>query len=100
MLDCFVHPEAAEKYEVMLCKHFCFHTTVSGRLKDGPDELRNTYVQGLSMSEHPTHPTGISLWFEMSAPDAATYRYRVKHRRVRWLDLPENIRGHVIARTA
>jgi hypothetical protein len=60
----------------------------------------NTYIQYLDMSDNPTHPQGFSQWGEMTAPQAAAYRYRDGHQRIRWLDLPEHIRKHVIARAA
>jgi hypothetical protein len=50
------------------------------------------------MSGSPTHPQGISLWGEFTAYQASDYRYRFKRHRIRWLDLPEHIRAHVIAR--
>lgn len=58
----------------------------------------NVYVDYLAMSEKPTHPQGFSQWGEMTAGGAASFRYGYKHRRRRWLDLPENIREHVVAR--
>ena len=52
---------------------------------------RNVYFLG--MSGAPTHPQGFSQWGEMPAADRSACG---KH--VRWLDLPEHIRKHVIAR--
>lgn len=46
----------------------------------------------LGMSTEPTSPQGISMWGDCSAA------WRPSHHRVRWLDLPEHIRKHVIAR--
>jgi hypothetical protein len=56
------------------------------------------YVQVLDMSDAPTHPQGVSMWSEYPARHIAPFRYREGHRRIRWNDLPENIRQHVIAR--
>jgi len=50
-------------------------------------------VHYLSMSDAPTHPQGFSMWGEMPA---ANRDYCGKH--IRWLDLPEHIRKHVVAR--
>jgi hypothetical protein len=61
-------------------------------------EFGRTWIQYLGMSGAPTHPQGVSMWGEMKAYEAASYRYRCKHHRIRWLDLPEHIREHVIAR--
>lgn len=49
-------------------------------------------VQMLGMSAYPSHPQGISLWGEVDA------NWGPSHQKVRWLDLPESIRNHVIAR--
>lgn len=57
-----------------------------------------TWVPYLGLSEEPSHYHGISGWGEMDAWQAADYRYRVKHQRIKWMDLPEHIRKHVIAR--
>lgn len=38
------------------------------------------------------------MWGEIEAYKMAQYRARVHKQRVRWLDLPEHIREHVIAR--
>jgi len=46
----------------------------------------------LGMSDCPTCPNGVSMWGEVSAG------WRPSHQSVRWLDLPEHIRKHVIAR--
>lgn len=50
-------------------------------------------VHYLVMSDAPTHPQGFSQWGESDA----SYRPHSREK-VRWLDLPENIRKHVIAR--
>jgi hypothetical protein len=66
-------------------------------LNDGPDAgpgtgPGNTYIQYLAMSTDPTSPQGVSIWGEMWAYE------RSSRQRIRWLDLPEHIRQHVIAR--
>jgi hypothetical protein len=58
----------------------------------------DTWISYLGMSGAPTHPQGVSMWGEMPAYEMARYRDRVHKQRVRWLDLPQNIRSHVIAR--
>ena len=47
----------------------------------------------LGMSGAPTHPQGFSQWGEMPA-----YNRAACGRHIAWLDLPENIRSHVVAR--
>ena len=49
-------------------------------------------VQYLGMSDNPTHPQGFSQWGECPAS------YSPSRQKIRWLDLPEHIRKHVIAR--
>jgi hypothetical protein len=59
------------------------------------DEEMGRNVQYLAMSGEPSHPQGVSMWGEMPAYNRAACG---KH--VRWLDLPENIRNHVVARAS
>lgn len=49
-------------------------------------------VPCLGMSGAPTHPQGISMWGEADA------YWGPSHEKIRWLDLPEDIRRHVIDR--
>ena len=85
VLDCFDSKNDGERYTVMFTS-------------EGGPEFKDSWVPFLGMSGAPTHPQGMSMWGELEAYEAAQYRYRVKHQRVRWLDLPEHIRAHVIAR--
>lgn len=57
-----------------------------------PVLLAHRKVFVLDMSPAPSHPLGVSMWGECDA------RWRPAHRRIRWLDLPPEIRKHVIAR--
>jgi hypothetical protein len=52
----------------------------------------NTYVTGREMSENPYHPQGVGVFFELSASDAAAYRYRNGKNRVTWKSLPEKVK--------
>ena len=94
VLDCFDNGGlskrngSCDRYRVLFC----------GDLLETDGTFAGTYVQGLGMSDAPTHPQGVSLWFELKAYEAAAYRYRSSHQRVKWADLPEHIRRHVIAR--
>ncbi len=56
-----------------------------------PDMGRSVYCLGMSGS--PTHPQGFSQWGEMPSINRTGFG-----KKVRWLDLPENIRKHVIER--
>jgi hypothetical protein len=59
----------------------------------------DTWVGGLEINRQPTHPAyGVSLTTQLRAHDAANYRYRRKHMRVRWSDVPEELRKHIRAR--
>ena len=63
------------------------------------NEFQGTYyLQYLAMSGEPTHPQGFSQWGEFTRFECQAYRYRCKHQRIRWEDLPENVRQHVIDR--
>lgn len=86
VLDCFDHPAAVDRYTVFLGgEHIA--------------EWRGKWwVSYLGMSDAPTLPHGFSQWGEITQSDAARYRYVNGRHRVRWLDLPEHIRDHVIAR--
>lgn len=52
-------------------------------------------VPYLAMSEAPTHPLGFSQWGEMPSSNRSA-----NGKKVRWLDLPEAIRNHVVYRCA
>lgn len=52
---------------------------------------RNVFYLGMSNS--PTHPQGFSQWGEMPATNRTGFG-----KKVRWLDLPDHIRKHVMAR--
>lgn len=88
VLDCFDDPRTCDRYTVLF--------TANLLVTDGT--FAGTFVQGLGMSGAPSHPQGVSQWFELKAHQAADYRYRNHHRRVKWMDLPEHIRAHVIGR--
>lgn len=88
VLDCFDDKGAGDRYTVFFGTEF-----MSQR-----GSYAESWVAYLGMDGSPTHPQGISMWGEMEAYQAAQYRYARKHRRVKWSDLPENIRRHVVAR--
>jgi len=66
---------------------------LGGDLLD-PHLLKDRLVHCLIMDSAPWHPQGVSQWDEWSAG------FRPHHQRIRWLELPENIRNHVIARVS
>lgn len=88
VLDCFDDPRTIDRYTVM------FAPPVS----ESDGTFAGTHIAGLAMSGAPSPPQGFSQWFELRAWQAVNYRYRNKRYRVRWLDLPENIRQHVVMR--
>lgn len=71
-------------------KTFDRYTVLFGGSLWAPDMGRK--VQCLNMSSAPSNPQEVSMWGE------ADPSLRHAHQRVRWLDLPENIRAHVISR--
>lgn len=91
---------SADRYTVLFTFPLSYALDRDGKpLPEGQrGEFGRTWIQYLGMSGAPTHPQGVSMWGEMEAYQAAAYRYRCKHHRIRWLDLPEHIRAHVIAR--
>lgn len=59
---------------------------------EGLRTYANCYLGGREMSADPHHPQGVGMWFELTASEAALYRYRNGHKRVKWKDLPEKVR--------
>lgn len=59
-----------------------------------------TRIPYLAMNGAPTHPLGFSQFGEMSAADRAAFAFARSqgNRRIRWRDLPEDVRAHVVAR--
>ena len=96
VLDIFDNPAYGDRYTIIYGKALAFHTKVDGSLGALPDQYHNTYLQHLSASENPTHPQGIGMHGEFSAHDAAMYRLRNKHRKVKWSSLPERLRAFVL----
>lgn len=92
--------KTADRYTVLFTFPLAYALGRDGvPLGDGVrGEFSRTWIMYLGMSGAPTHPQGVSMWGEMKAYEAMNYRYRMKHQRIRWLDLPEEIRAHVIAR--
>ncbi|MDO8418329.1 MAG: hypothetical protein Q7S87_19340 [Agitococcus sp.] len=82
ILDCFDNKgKTNDRYTILF----------GGTLLE-PSLLANRSVHFLGLSAVPSHPQGFSQWGEISAS------FRPAHWRVRWLDLPEDIRKHIIAR--
>lgn len=57
------------------------------------EEVMGRNVHYLAMSINPTFPLGFSQWGEASAACR-----EASGKKIRWMDLPENIRNHVIHR--
>lgn len=82
VLDVFDHgPGTCDRYDVYFGGSMLDDTLLTYRK-----------VMFLSMSANPSSPIGVSMWGEVEAS------YRLSHHRIRWLDLPENIRQHIAAR--
>lgn len=81
ILDCFEDPRIGD-YWVLF----------GGSLLD-PHLLKDRKVHILALNNLPDHPCyGVSMWGEVEA------WYRPAHHRRRWLDLPENVREHIMMR--
>lgn len=92
--------KTADRYTVLFTFPLAFALDAAGEFLPAGErgDFSRTYIPYLGMSDAPTHPQGFSQWGELEAHQAAAYRYREKHTRKRWLDLPEHIRSHVMAR--
>lgn len=88
VLDVLDDKGAGDRYTVIFTKEM---SSVTGSYRD-------TWIAYLGMSGAPEHPQGVSMWGEFKANECAQYRYRCGKHRIRWNDLPEHIRDHVIAR--
>jgi hypothetical protein len=92
ILDVFDNKgKTADRYTVMF-------TGPDFLVRSGGTAYKDTWVPHLDMSDAPSHPQGVSMWGEMPAYDTARLRYVWGKQRIRWLDLPEHIRKHVVAR--
>jgi len=77
VLDCFDHPQYADRWTVLY----------RGEGNEIRDERGNvTHIFGMSHGYH----CGGSV--EFKAHEQAAYRYRNGHRRIRWIDIPEDMR--------
>ena|SRR6266566_3835313 len=85
IIDCFDDPRTIDRYTVI----------IGGDYLIG-DSRADMYVPYLGMSDSPSQ--GFSQWGELRAWELSGYRYRNGHYRVRWADLPKNIRDHVLVR--
>ncbi len=83
---CFYDPKFTDGYTIFT-RDF-FHVASNGTIKDGADQYHNTYIWHLGTSAD----LGISGWNEMAAHVCASYRYRCKHRRIKWADIPDAIK--------
>lgn len=91
ILDVFDDPRTADRYTVIF----------GGKdWTEGDGTYAGTWLHYLGMSGAPTHPQGFSQFGELEAHQAMNYRYRNGRYRIRWLDLPEHIRAHIVARAS
>ena len=86
ILDCLDDPRTVDRYTII----FCGDDWIMG---DGTYAGTRLHYLGCSAGG-----LGFSQFGEFSAYDCAGYRYANKHRRVRWLDIPEETRRHIISR--
>lgn len=84
--------EGAPEYILDCFKAGTYWVLFGGSLLD-PHLLKDRKVHMLELNDLPNNPSfGISMWGEIEAS------YRPAHHRVRWLDLPENVREHIMRR--
>ena len=90
VLDVFYHKDFADCYTVFIG---------GDMLASEGRTYANTCVSYLGMSDNPDNPRGFSQWDALAAWEWSKYRNaNARRHRVRWLDLPENVRAHVISR--
>jgi hypothetical protein len=78
ILDCFDHPQFADRY-----------TVIFALVENSP---RGPWLHYLGIGY------GASAWGELDRFEAAAYRYANGKKRIRWLDIPEDIRKTICAR--
>lgn len=91
VLDCFYNPQFADCYTIFFGAADAFHVLRDGTIVEGCGEYGQTYLIGIGTSEN----GGVSGSLEMTAWDVVNYRYRNKHRRIAWRNLPEATRALV-----
>lgn len=84
--------EGAPEYILDCFKDGDYWVLFGGSLFD-PHLLKDRKVHMLELNSMPTHPLfGVSMWGVVEAS------YRPSHQRIRWLDLPQNVREHIVYR--
>lgn len=58
----------------------------------------DSQVLYLGVGDTPNLPNGYSQWGCLLTHQFSSFRYRSNRHRIRWLDLPEEIREHVVKR--
>ena len=91
VLDVIDDPEFADRYTVLLCGKMLVL-----RNEAYAPTLANTIVPYLGMSGNPRSPQGVCMWGQMYAWDAAAFRYAKGHRRIKWGDLPDEVKNVVV----
>ena len=82
VIDVFDNKKTADRYSVFF--------------GDAPAD--DGHVLYLGLGDTPDMPNGFSQWASMPKRTFSDFRYREGRHRIRWLDLPENVRAHVIRR--
>lgn len=87
VLDVTCNPAFDDCYTVLLTGDTLLYYPPESR------EYRHCHVQYIGLNR-----AGRGYWGEMPAHDAASYRYRQKHRRVTWDSLPDAVKREVVYR--
>lgn len=82
ILDCFDDPSTTDRYTVLYTG-----VLLAGR----GTSYSETAVPYRAMSERPSHPQGVGMWGELTAAQAAAYRYANGKFRVPWSALPKAV---------
>ena len=87
VLDVFDNKDkSADRYTVMFTGKLLIKTRF------------DIYVPFLGMSDNPDSPQGFSQWGEMDSLQAVEFRKANGRDRIRWKDLPGNVRQHIANR--
>lgn len=91
ILDCFDNGgKTVDRYTVILC----------GPFHNGKKTRQDIEIAYLGLSGGEGNVFGFSQFGHFDSTQCSAFRYRSQRERVRWLDLPENVRAHIVSRCA
>ena len=88
VIDVYAHPAFFARYSVIL-------SSEDMRWCDYRDDW---LIPSLALSIDPEDPRGVNQWCWDTLRDLRVWRWANRRRRIRWADLPENVRAAVVRR--